>query len=73
MPRNIEELRGLSEDELEARLADAEEELANLQFQHGSGQLENPMKVRAARRNVARIKTLIREREMAAASGGETA
>lgn len=65
MPKNIEELRGLSLDELRVRLADAEEELANLVFQNGSGQLESPIRVRLTRRDVARIKTIIHERELA--------
>jgi large subunit ribosomal protein L29 len=67
MGRNIEELRGLSLEELHARLADAEEEMANLTFQNGSGQLESPIRVRLQRRVVARINTLIREKELAAA------
>ncbi len=75
MARNIEELRGLSLDELKARLADAEEELANLRFQNGSGQLESPIQVRIQRKAVSRILTLIHERELAeagaAASQGE--
>jgi large subunit ribosomal protein L29 len=61
MPRNIEELRSLSLEELRVRLADAEEELANLKFQNGSGQLDSPIRVRLARRDVARINTLITE------------
>jgi len=65
MGRNIEELRGLSLDELNARLVDAEEELANLVFQNGSGQLDSPIKVRYQRKIVAKIRTLIREREIA--------
>jgi large subunit ribosomal protein L29 len=64
MPKNIEELRGLSLDELKVRLADAEEELANLVFQLGSGQLDSPIRVRSARKNVARVATLIREAEL---------
>jgi len=62
MPKNIEELRGLSVEELRVRLADAEEELANLKFQNGSGQLDSPIRVRLARRDVARINTLITEK-----------
>ncbi|MBS1260794.1 MAG: 50S ribosomal protein L29 [Calditrichaeota bacterium] len=71
--RKTEDLRELGVDELAARLSDAEEELANLRFQLGSGQLENTVSVRYARRQVARIKTLIRERELSeqAAGGGE--
>jgi len=75
MARNIAELRGLSLDELNARLADAEEELANLVFQNGSGQLDSPIKVRTQRKAVARIQTLIREKQVAdsaaAAAQGE--
>ena len=63
MAKLLEELRGLSADELKARLADAEEALANLVFQNGSGQLDSPIKVRLARRDVARIKTLITEHD----------
>lgn len=62
--RQIEEWRELSDVELKARLADAEEELANLQFQLGSHQLESPIVVRTARKDVARLKTLIRELEL---------
>jgi large subunit ribosomal protein L29 len=72
MARNIEELRGLSLDELKARLADAEEELANLVFQNGSGQLDSPIKVRTQRKAVARIQTLIHEREMAETTAAAT-
>ncbi|HEB84617.1 MAG TPA: 50S ribosomal protein L29 [Bacteroidetes bacterium] len=69
MGRITDELRELSLDELRARLADAEEELANLRFQLGSSQLESPIRVRYARREVARITTLIREMEAAAVHG----
>lgn len=71
--KKTEELRALEVEELHARLNDAEEELANLGFQHNSGQLENTQAVKFARRQVARIKTLIRELELkdAAASSGE--
>ncbi len=57
----VEELRAMSQEDLHGRLADAQEELANLMFQHGSHQLESPIKVRTARRQVARIKTLLEE------------
>lgn len=66
MRRELQELRSLSIEELKARLADAEEELANLRFQLGSHQLESPIKVRTQRREVARLKTLVREKEVAA-------
>ncbi len=62
--KNLEEYRSLDKEELEARLADAEEELANLRFQLGGKQLENQLKVRIQRRNVAQLRTLIREKEL---------
>ncbi len=70
--RRIEDLHAMDAAELKARLADAEEELANMNFQLGSGQLENTASVKERRRNVARIKTLIRQRELEAevADGG---
>ncbi len=52
----------MTAEELAARLADAEEELANLRFQHGSGQLESPIRVRTVRRNVARIQSILNEK-----------
>jgi large subunit ribosomal protein L29 len=59
------ELRDLSVDELKKRLADEEESLANLRFQLATSQLESPIKVRTVRRDIARLKTLIREKEAA--------
>ena len=73
MAKILEELRGLTVEELNARLNDAEEELANLKFQNGSGQLDSPIKVRLARRNVARIRTLISETTRTAPVQGEKA
>jgi large subunit ribosomal protein L29 len=55
------ELRNLSIPELEARLDEAKEEYFNLRFQHESGQLEDVSRLRVTRRNIARIKTVIRE------------
>ncbi|MCB2212142.1 50S ribosomal protein L29 [bacterium] len=71
--RKMEDLHAMELEELRARLNDAEEELANQQFQLGSGQLENTASVKESRKNVARIKTLIRDRELKAdaAAGGE--
>ncbi len=71
--RKMEDLHAMDAAELTARLGDAEEELANLQFRLGSGQLENVASVKGARRMVARIKTLIRQRELEAevAAGDE--
>jgi len=60
-----EELRDLSDDELETKLAEAKEELFNLRFQLVTGQLDNPMAIKIMRKEIARILTVIRERELA--------
>ena len=56
------EARDLSDVELDARLRELEEELFGLQLKRATSQLENPMKVRSVRREIARLKTLQRER-----------
>ncbi len=61
------ELRSLADAELIQKLADTKEELFNLRFQLATGQLENNSRVRILRKDVARINTLTREREIAAA------
>jgi large subunit ribosomal protein L29 len=61
------ELRELNDTELEHRLGEAKEELFNLRFQSATGQLDNVARLPQVRRNVARIETLLREREIAAA------
>ncbi len=63
----MDEIKQLSVDELKKRLSDEEDNLANLRFQLATSQLESPIKVRTVRRDIARIKTLLREREMVAA------
>jgi large subunit ribosomal protein L29 len=60
------DVRDLSLTELKKRLLDEEENLANLRFQLSTSQLESPIKVRTVRRDIARLKTLIREKETAA-------
>jgi large subunit ribosomal protein L29 len=57
------ELQELPVEELKKRLADEEESLANLRFQLATSQLESPVKVRLVRRDIARIKTVLRARE----------
>jgi large subunit ribosomal protein L29 len=54
--------RDLSETELETRLRELEEELFGLQLKRATSQLENPMKMRVVRRDIARLKTIQRER-----------
>ena len=58
------EIRNFTTEELNAKLVDLKEELFNLRFQHATGQLDNPMRVRAVRREIARVKTILREREL---------
>jgi large subunit ribosomal protein L29 len=60
----MEEIKQLSMEELKIRLRDAEEELVNLRFQLALHQLENPLKVRYLRKDIARLKTVIREYEL---------
>ena len=64
-------LHDLNDAELLQRLADAKEEQFNLRFQLATGQLENSARIGEVRRYIARINTLIREREIAAAEAAE--
>ena len=57
------EIREMKIDEMEQKLSDLKEELFNLSFQHEIGQLENPQRMKETRRDIARIKTIIREVE----------
>lgn len=57
----------LSEKELNDRLTELKSELFNLRFQMATGQSQNPMLIRECKRNIARVKTIIREREIKAA------
>ncbi len=65
------ELRDLSDDELRAQVDEAKEEYFNLRFQEASSQLEDFNRLRVVRRNVARVKTIMRERELEAEQHGE--
>jgi large subunit ribosomal protein L29 len=58
------ELRELSEEDLRARLREAKEELFNLRFQMATGQLDNNRRLRTVRRDIAKIYTILREREL---------
>ncbi len=64
MPSKAAELRELPDDELLARVDAAKEELFNLRFQLATGQLDNPTRIREVRHEVARIATVLREREI---------
>jgi len=62
-------LRGLDDERLVEELRKAKEELFNLRFQSATGQLENHGRLRAVRRDIARIYTTMRERELGITSG----
>lgn len=74
MSPKVAELRNLDDEELVGRLGEAKAELFNLRFQHVTGQLDNHARLGQLGRDVARLATLLREREIAAAealaSGG---
>ena len=61
------ELRGMSAADLNKKLAELKEELFNLRFQQATGQLENPSRMKEIRKTIARIKTVITERELSEA------
>ena len=58
------ELRELNSEELTTRLREAKEELFNLRFQHATGQLENTARLKAVKSDIARMYTVLREREL---------
>ena len=58
------ELREKSIVELNEEMADLKEELFKLRFQHAINQLENPLKLQSVKRDIARVKTILREREL---------
>jgi len=62
--KKVKELRDLTDEELERKLIDLKEELFRLRFQLATGQLENPMRIREVRRDIARTMTILREREL---------
>lgn len=66
---NNADLRKLSVEELQQKLEDGLDELANLRIQKATHQLSNPSKIRLVRRDVARIKTLLHEEKMGLSKG----
>ena len=68
-----DQIRELADTELENRLGEAKQELFNLRFQNVTGQLDNSARIGQVRREVARIETILRQREIAAAEGTENA
>ena len=67
----LTELREMDDDELVTRLAEARQELFNFRFQHVTGQLDNYSRLGEVRKEIARIHTLLRQREIAAAEAAE--
>ena len=60
---NGNELRSMTDVELEKKLQDLKGELFNLRFRHASGQLENPLSIRTCKRDIARVNTELRARK----------
>ena len=63
---DLMKLREMSDTELNKKLADLKEELFHLRFQHAINQLDNPMRLKAVRKEIAIVKTIMRERELKA-------
>ena len=61
--KEIKEIRGLSVEKLEAKLQELKKDLFMLRMQHATNQLDNPLKIAAVKKDIARIKTIIREKE----------
>ena len=60
----LNKIREMTDVELRAELDKMKQELFNLRFQHVTGQLEDPLRMREVKRNIARVKTIIREKEL---------
>ena len=60
----VNEIRNMTSDEQSEKLKSLKEELFNLRFQHATGQLENPMRIREVKRSIAQLKTIQREAEL---------
>ena len=61
---NAKEIRELSVAELNDKLADLKDELYKLRFQHAINQLDNPMRITAVKKDIARVQTILREAEL---------
>jgi len=62
-----QEMKNLTENEMVVKLRENQEQLFRLEFKHASTKLKNPLEIRTLRRNIARLKTLLHEKEIAAA------
>ena len=61
--KQIKEVRGLSVEKLQEKLQELKKDLFMLRMQHATNQLENPMQIATVKKDIARIKTIIREKE----------
>ena len=61
---DLNKIRKKTDQERTAELEKMQQELFNLRFQHVTGQLENPVRMREVKRDIARVKTIIREKEL---------
>ena len=61
----ISEIKDMTNDELQAKLKNLKSELLNLRFSHATGQLTNPKQLLVTKKDIARIKTIIKQREIA--------
>lgn len=60
----LEQIKNMTESELNAEVKKLKNELFNLRFQHVTGQLENPIRLRDTKKDIARVKTILREKEL---------
>lgn len=68
----VREIREMNEDERQRKLSELKQELFNLRFQHGAGQLENPQKMKQTKRDIAKVLTISREDALKAQSENTT-
>ena len=61
--KEIKEIRGLSVEDLDKKLNELKKDLFMLRMQHATNQLDNPLRIAAVKKDIARIKTIIREKE----------
>ena len=67
----VNEIRNLTTDEIVAKIKETKEELFNLRFQQATGNLDKPSKIKDLRHTVARLKTVLRERELESSAKAE--
>ncbi len=68
----VEEIRALADEEIQAQIDETREEMMNLRFQQSTGELLNTSRITETRRLIARLVTILRERELEAAVEGES-